>query len=71
MFVELNHIDGYPVLINVQRVMWIAPTPDNQSILYMNVADNDGVPAEVVAQESYAKLKLMFINLEEDYEKDE
>ena len=55
MFIELTNADGdkYPVLVNVERIMWAAPLENGETRLYMNVADDEGKPAELDVTEDY------------------
>jgi len=60
MFIELTkHEDDekdfeeYPVLVNVERIMWVSPLINGWTRLYMNVADDDGKPAEIDVTEEY------------------
>ena len=62
MFIELTNADGdkYPVLVNVERIMWAAPLENGETRLYMNVADDAGKPAELDVTEDYNEVtKLM------------
>lgn len=55
MFVELpayvtKDEDPYNLFVNVQRVMWLSPMQDGDddfTRLYMNVAGNNGEPAQL------------------------
>ena len=66
MFISLSCAD-YPVHVNTGRVMWVAPHLDGGCILYMNVADNRGSPAEVIVTEDY-KTVVKLLNGAEDEE---